>query len=308
MTRTGKIARLPKAVRDTLNRRLHDGEPGKRLAAWLNLLPEVRAVLAAEFAGRPITENNLSEWKTGGYREWELQQEALERARNLTEQADELRATAGAMADQLAVVLAVRYAAALAEWDGDPEAGNGKKLRVLRALCEDVVELRRGDHSAARLKLEQERRAEERERTEEEVLTHFHEWVKRTAIREAILADRKSPEELERKIREIFGMAPKVEPAPNPSLTSPAPETIPATELVEGREPETQAVEGNPPGEHQAERGERVEADEPGATPPADPVPAGPVGKVQLIRPNPTKSGQSTRRQRRVRPGSLEGL
>ena len=81
MTRNGKIARLPKAVRDTLNRRLRDGEPGKRLVAWLNPQPEVQAVLAAEFGGRPITENNLSEWKTGGFREWELQQDALERAR-----------------------------------------------------------------------------------------------------------------------------------------------------------------------------------------------------------------------------------
>jgi hypothetical protein len=186
MTRNGKIARLPKAVRDTLNRRLRDGGPGTRLVPWLNALPEVPPVLAAEFAGRPITENNLSEWKTGGYREWELHQEALERARSLREHAGELRETAGALADHLAVVLAVRYAAALAEWDGDPEAGSGKKLRVLRALCEDVVELRRGDHSAARLKLDQERPAEEREQTEEEVVAHFQEWVKQPAIRDLL--------------------------------------------------------------------------------------------------------------------------
>ena len=48
MTRTGKIARLPNDLRDHLNRRLRDGEKGKTLLKWLNALPEVRALLAAE--------------------------------------------------------------------------------------------------------------------------------------------------------------------------------------------------------------------------------------------------------------------
>ncbi len=40
-TRIGKIAGLPRAVRDPLNQRLHDVEPGHRLLEWLNALPEV---------------------------------------------------------------------------------------------------------------------------------------------------------------------------------------------------------------------------------------------------------------------------
>jgi len=32
-TRNGKIARLPKDIREELNRRLEDGEPGKHLVA-----------------------------------------------------------------------------------------------------------------------------------------------------------------------------------------------------------------------------------------------------------------------------------
>ncbi len=66
MTRIGKIARLPHELREELNRRLQDGEPGAELVGWLNELPEVQTVLAEHFAGRPITEQNLSEWKTGG--------------------------------------------------------------------------------------------------------------------------------------------------------------------------------------------------------------------------------------------------
>ena len=81
MTRKGKIARLPQALREQINRRLQNGEEGKQIAEWLNALPEAIAVLEAEFDGQPINDVNLSNWKLGGYRDWEAQQEALEAVR-----------------------------------------------------------------------------------------------------------------------------------------------------------------------------------------------------------------------------------
>jgi hypothetical protein len=47
MTRNGKIARLPAAIREELNQRLFDGEPAKPLIEWLNGQPRVQAVLKA---------------------------------------------------------------------------------------------------------------------------------------------------------------------------------------------------------------------------------------------------------------------
>lgn len=76
--RNGKIARLPRAVRDELNRRLLDGEMGTGLLRWLNDLPEVRAVLAAGFGGRSINGPNLTAWRQQGFREWLLEQEVRE--------------------------------------------------------------------------------------------------------------------------------------------------------------------------------------------------------------------------------------
>jgi hypothetical protein len=160
-------------------------------------------LLKADFV---VSEQNLSEWKAGGYREWQAHQQALERASDLASSASELNETAGAMADHLAVVLTARYVAALAEWDGDPEAVVGRKLRVLRALCQDVVELRRGDHSAARLKIEQARLEGEREETEEEVVEHFRRWAQNPKVREAICGKCTSPEEREQRLRHIFGL------------------------------------------------------------------------------------------------------
>jgi hypothetical protein len=51
-------------------------------------------------------------------------------------------------------------------------------LRALRGLCQDIVELRRGDHSGTRLKMEQDRLEREREKTEEEMVAHFQRWLK----------------------------------------------------------------------------------------------------------------------------------
>ncbi|HXR48928.1 MAG TPA: hypothetical protein VN784_15945 [Candidatus Limnocylindrales bacterium] len=83
-----------------------------------------------------------------------------------------------------------------------------RKLRALRGLCQDIVELRRGDHSGARLGMERERLEREREKTEEEVVDHFKRWVKNPQVRDWICRDWVSPEERERRLREIFGRAP----------------------------------------------------------------------------------------------------
>ena len=60
MTRLGKIARLPRKLREELNVRLQNGEAGTELVEWLNGLAAAEKVLKARFEGRPISEQNLS--------------------------------------------------------------------------------------------------------------------------------------------------------------------------------------------------------------------------------------------------------
>jgi hypothetical protein len=109
----------------------------------------------------------------------------------------------------LTTVLAVRYASALAGWNGEVTDEFRRKLRALRGLCQDIVELRRGDHNGVRLKMERERLEREREKTEEEVIAHFQRWLKNPAVRDLICQDYVSPEERKRRLREIFGLQPK---------------------------------------------------------------------------------------------------
>lgn len=161
MTRNGKIARLPREIREQLNRRIADNEPGIRLVEWLNNTDQVRHILAQDFGGREITEQNLSEWKQGGYLDWVARQETLACARELADDAGELSEVAdGSLADHLAVVLSARYAKLVSGWNGEMDEAFRRETRALRLLCQDIVELRRGDHNAERLRLDMERFAE----------------------------------------------------------------------------------------------------------------------------------------------------
>ncbi len=160
MTRTGKIARLPLAIRDQLNRRLLDNEPGPSLLEWLNSLPDVQAILTADFASQPISPANLSQWKNGGYSDWLTRRDALALARDLDDKEalgdDSL---AGAFADKLARWLSLHYASVAVQTlaSEDPDDDPDTRQRRLRRLCADVTALQREAHNAQRISLERER-------------------------------------------------------------------------------------------------------------------------------------------------------
>jgi hypothetical protein len=165
MTRTGKIARLPQGIREQLNQRLADGVPGVELVAWLNGLPKVKRILAREFAGREITDGNVSEWKQGGFTEWQAQRETLASARELTGRGRALNGVAkGWLTDHLALVLEAQYAQLLNGWNGEADAVFRRKLRGLHLVGQNLAELRRGDHRANRLQVHWERLAQEKKR------------------------------------------------------------------------------------------------------------------------------------------------
>src|SRR5258708_6953794 len=136
MTRNGKIARLPKEVRDQLNLRLQDGEPGQQLVQWLNELTDVKWMLARHFGGRPINEQNLTEWKQGGNQDWLRDQETCERVQRLADRAqDRDKAADGALvSDRLASVLAAELADAIQKLDeiSDPNERWRRLQEILR--------------------------------------------------------------------------------------------------------------------------------------------------------------------------------
>ena len=180
MSRNGKIARLPRHLRVQLNRRLEDGEPGPQALAWLNACPAAQAMLADDFGGRPISEQNLSEWRQGGFREWQRQQVACEHVRRLTDQSEALDEAAekADLSARLTTVFAVelfKLMERLLEKNGDDET----KLGYLREAMRETRLLRRGDHNATRLRIEMERWERQCDRENEENLEAMKEKSKR---------------------------------------------------------------------------------------------------------------------------------
>jgi hypothetical protein len=177
-TRNGKIARLPRAIREQLNRRLDDGEPGKRLVGWINSLPEAQAVFQLDFAGQPVSEQNLSGWKQGGYRDWQKQQERRAVIRQLTEDSNELGAHAGGVevGNHLSAVLVAELAQAARDSLAaitDP----GERCARVQEFLQTLVRVRRQDNQAGQLAIERERRARERVQENEKDASR-KEWAR----------------------------------------------------------------------------------------------------------------------------------
>ena len=157
MSRIGKIARLPREVREQLNYRLEEGALGVELVDWLNKQRAVKAVLKVEFGGREISEQNLSEWRQGGFVEWQKHREALAYACELAERANDVgKQTGGSLADTLSPLLAARYLAILESLPAT-DIRNVEDWKRLRELGSELAALRKADHSAGRLKVLRDR-------------------------------------------------------------------------------------------------------------------------------------------------------
>ena len=157
MTRNGKIARLPLPVREQINRRLENGEEAKQIAEWLNTLPEVTSLMAAEFDGKPVSEVNMSNWKLGGYLDWEAEQAALQSARQFQSEAAQLSQAGGPqMANLLALCLTARLGAALRHTSAGAD-DPARALEELHRLRRDLVALRKGDHNQEWVKIQREK-------------------------------------------------------------------------------------------------------------------------------------------------------
>jgi hypothetical protein len=149
-TRNGKIARLPKEIREQLNRRLENGETGKELAAWLNGLPEVKRIMVQRFGGHLVNEQNMSQWKQGGYQDWLWQQEDRSQVRRILAESGDLREAQGNadIADNLGIYVAVELTEAAQRLDQikDPQ----KRWKHFRAMAGELSRLRKDNYRSHR--------------------------------------------------------------------------------------------------------------------------------------------------------------
>jgi hypothetical protein len=166
MTRNGKIARLPRTIREELNQRLLDGEPGRQLIEWLNGLPGVQAVLKSRFNGSAITEANLSQWKNGGYAAWEAGERMADTVSSLIDGTKALQtADQGGLNDRMALMLAATLATQMLRFESIPD--ETEKTKMLRELRIGFTALRKSEFFAERLRIERVKHPETQKRKKE---------------------------------------------------------------------------------------------------------------------------------------------
>ena len=112
-TRTGKIARLPHALREEVNVRLLNGETSAVILPWLNAHPDAQLIWDRDFEGVPASPQNLSEWKLGGWKDWRDRKDRVENLKTLSSFAHDLANSGGSIADGAASILAGQILEAL---------------------------------------------------------------------------------------------------------------------------------------------------------------------------------------------------
>ncbi len=163
MARIGKIARLPLALREELNRRLQAGQLGPDILPWINSHPEAVQVLSARFGGKPINAQNLSDWRQGGYQDWLRKQDRTHRIKELAAfaadlaKANDSSIAAGAAAIAAGKILELLEAAeAAADHKQHDPAELAELIRGLTSLRSTEIAQQRANLDAERLKRKDE--------------------------------------------------------------------------------------------------------------------------------------------------------
>lgn len=198
-----KIGRLPFAVRNELNERIRDGEGGPAILAWLNAEKATRRVLK-ELKQGEVNAQNLTDWRSSGYRDWLEDQERADRIRRLAEASSAIAAAAGGNAAGVGCNIATAKIMDILE-ETDPEK--------VADLAKALVQLRAGENAAQKVALAEEKNAIQKEQLslsrakfERDTARLFIKWAQnKDAL--SIATDRKlgGDEKTERLGKLMFG-------------------------------------------------------------------------------------------------------
>lgn len=198
-----KIGRLPFAIRNELNERIRDGAQGAELLDWLNGLRETKKVLREQKSG-PINAQNLTDWRSTGYKDWLEDQNDADRIRRLAEVSQTLATAAGGN------VAGVGCSIATAKIMDALESADDDKIAD---LAKALVQLRSSENAAQKVALAEEKNAIQKEQLElnrakfeRDTTRLFIKWAQsKDAV--ALATDKRlgSDEKTERLGRLMFG-------------------------------------------------------------------------------------------------------
>lgn len=213
-TSQGKIGRLPAEVREQVNKRLLDNDPASEILPWLNGLPEVVETLDAYFGGEPVSPQNLSNWKGGGYQKWIARRDRLHHLKSLADYSVKIAdAAGGGLTKGLRSILAGNVLDVLENLDAENAIGLVKAVTAL-SVGEAAAEQAR----TARDKLAlHERRADQKDRElelaeqkfERQTVAEFLKWANRPEARKILESGETKAVKMDQLSLLIFGAKPE---------------------------------------------------------------------------------------------------
>ena len=149
----GKIARLPAEIREEVCLRMHNGKTNLDIAAWLNELRPVKEILAALFNSVPINHQNISNWRTTGFKRWLAHQEKIGSMKEIAKEANDFAQAGGNNIARGAAAFAsgkiMTFLKEIPDKDATPEE--------LINLATTAANLLKGEHNSMRLTIAHER-------------------------------------------------------------------------------------------------------------------------------------------------------
>lgn len=180
-----KIGRLSYRTRNELCHMIRDGSTGTEILAWVNALPEWRAVRKKTGAA-DINPQNLTDWRASGYSDWLADQERTAHIRELAELSQQIVEQAGG--DPAAVgsrILAGNMLSCLEHSSPEETTALAKALTSLR---KEETSARKTDLAQEMLQLKEREFSLERQKFQRHTCELFLKWAKDTAAT-SIIAD-----------------------------------------------------------------------------------------------------------------------
>ena len=193
--RLGKVARLPAKLREQINQMLYDGKSGPQVIAFLrqNKFSE-------------ITEQNLSEWRKGGYQDWQKDEKQMDRIRERAELSMRMAQAAGG---SLAQSIVCRIAGDIDEkLDGLAD----EDLVKLRPVLDSILTAEKLKLDQMKLKQKDEEIVISRQRFERDSAALFLKWYENEQVRKIVSGKGEPEVKMDKLIKVIWGERPETPP------------------------------------------------------------------------------------------------
>lgn len=192
--RKGKIARLPYETREEINRRLLDGQTAAQINDWLGTV---------KAAGAPFSDQNFTNWRHGGYRDWLAEQERLHTIRaNAETVRRSLEAGGLYVVDQGLFEIAQKLTDAVS---GSPELA-AKLTPAIVAIKNAVTAAARAEHDRKKTDLAAQSLALEKQKFARQTAALFLDWYNDQRARDiAAATDASTEDKIDRLGALMFG-------------------------------------------------------------------------------------------------------